>query len=286
MSGCGRALVALGFLLGSVASGCDFGSEKKESQTRVSTGSSAPTTEIDIHSSLEGMAELRRHLRWTATISLPAEQIKDVRFKADQDRWWLDAEAPYSYGEEGAYLATSYFYDPYYDKKGDGHRFTVRVEGIDGSVWRKSVVARVPKPRIARQAPAYGIWGRLPRDALTSPRSAGQVGPYLAFLQMLGAALLVGRREERAYIYELSASPKRFHLGLPIFRGSHDQAGHIGGWHFKGCQCASDGPPATYAWSWTEKLGPFNEQHLVLKAKHEPCPARRRILEGVWELLD
>jgi hypothetical protein len=95
-----------------MASACDFHSDKEESQTRVSKGPSASTTKVDIHSSLEGMAELPRHLRWTATISLPAEQIKKVRFLVDRQRLWLDAEPPYSYGEEGAFLATSYFYDP------------------------------------------------------------------------------------------------------------------------------------------------------------------------------
>ncbi len=270
-----------------MASACSFDSGKKESETRVSTGPSTSTTEVGIHSSLEGMAELPRHLRWTATISLPAEQIKDVRFLVDRQRLWIDAEPPYSYGEEGAYLATSSFYSPYSDKEGQsGHRFTVRVKGIDGSLWREHVVARVPKPRIAKHAPAYGIWGRLPPDAVTNPRPAGQVGPYTAWLYMGGAALWVGRTVEHAYAYELSADPRRFRIGVPIFIGSHDQAGDMSGWLFKGYQCASDGPPATYAWSRTEPFGPFSERHLVLTARHEPCAKRRRILEGVWELLD
>jgi hypothetical protein len=75
-------------------------------------------------------------------------------------------------------------------------------------------------------------------------------------------------------------------IGVPIVIGSHDQAGVRAGWFFKGYQCAPDGPPATYAWSWTEPFGPFKERHLVLKAKHEPCAKRRGILGGVWELLD
>jgi hypothetical protein len=270
-----------------MASACDFHSGKEESQTRVSKGPSASTTEVDIHSSLEGMAELPRHLRWTATISLPAEQIKKVRFLVDRQRLWLDAEPPYSYGEEGAFLATSYFYDPYYDKQGAGHRFTVRVEGMTkGSAWSETVVARVQMPRTARDAPTYGIWGRLPHDALTNPRPARQVGPYTAWLHMVGEALWVGRTVKHAYIYELSASRRRFRVGVPIFLGSHNRAGDMQGWFFKGYQCAPDGPAATYVWSWTEPFGPFNERHLVLKAKDEPCPKRRGILEGVWELLD
>jgi len=116
-----------------MASACNFDAGKKESEA--STGPWASTTEVDIHSSLEGMAELPRHLRWTTTISLPAEQIKDVRFLVDRQTLWIDAEPPYSYGEEGAYLATSYFYNPYSDKEGQsGHQFTRSRERDGGSL--------------------------------------------------------------------------------------------------------------------------------------------------------
>ena len=99
---------------------------------------------------------------------------------------------------------------------------------------------------------------------------------------MAGGALWVGRTVEHAYIYELAAADlRRFRIGVPIFMGSHDRGGGKQGWFFKGFQCAPDGPPATSALSWTERFGAFNERHLVLKAKHEPCQARRRILEGV-----
>jgi hypothetical protein len=104
---------------------------------------------------------------------------------------------------------------------------------------------------------------------------------------MAGGALWVGRTVEHAYIYELAAADlRRFRIGVPIFMGSHDRAGGKQGWFFKGFQCAPDGPPATYALSWTERFGAFNERHLVLAARHEPCAKRRGILEGVWELLD
>jgi hypothetical protein len=202
-----------------------------------------------------------------------------VRFLVDRQTVWIDAEPPYSYGEEGAYLATSYFYSPYSDKEGQsGHRFTVRVNGMEG-VWREHVVARVQKPRIAKRAPTYGIWGRLPPDAVTNPRPTGEVGPYTAWLYMVGGALWVGRTVERAYIYELAAAdPRRFRIGVPIFMGSHDQAGGRQGWFFKGYQCALDGPPATYALSWTKRFGAFNERHLVLTAS----TSHARSGEGSW----
>jgi hypothetical protein len=276
----------LSLCLAAVISSCDSGEESRSRGT--GTSSREPTANVSIESSLEGFAILPPHIRWTATTSLPAEQIKDVRFLVDRTTFWIDAEPPYSYGEEGAYLATRYFYSPYSDKEGQsGHRFTVRVKGIDGSVWREHVIARVQKPRIAKRAPTYGIWGRLPPDAVTNPRPAGQFGPYTALLNMVGGALWVGRTVERAYIYELAAAdPRRFRIGVPIFIGSHDRAGDMSGWFFKGFQCAPDGPPATYALSWTERFGAFNARHLVLTARHEPCAKRRGILEGVWELLD
>jgi hypothetical protein len=54
--------------------------------------------------------------------------------------------------------------------------------------------------------------------------------------------------------------------------------------------CASDGPPATYAWSVSPGrvfTDDYNTRYLHLRAVDEPCGDRRRLLEGVWdEILD
>lgn len=234
------------------------------------------------------MTLLPRHVPWSASVVLPADQITEVRFAVDHERFWVDSAPPYSYGEEGAVLATARLYAPYTDKPGRrGHRFTVQVVAKDGAVWRETVRARVRKPRTWKRAPSYGIWGRRPMSALANPESVREAGPYIGWLHMLGTELWVGRRIERAYLYELSATRRRLRIGVPIYLGSHGVTTTIAGWAFRGYQCASGGPAATYTWSWTkERFGPFNERHLLLKADREPCAARRRILQGLWEILD
>jgi hypothetical protein len=231
------------------------------------------------------MSVLPRHIPWTATIALPADQIARVRFSVGGESLWVDRAAPYAYGEPGAVLATSRLYTSWKAKR--GHRFQVTVVTTEGRRWRETVVARVPKPKTWKHAPTYGIWGRRPMSVLADPESARKFGPYTAMLNMSGTGLAVGRTVEQAYIYELSATRGRFKVGPPIFLGSHEEGATNAGWTVKGYQCPPDGPPASYGWSFTkERFGPFNERHLILKAEREPCRARQRILQGLWELLD
>jgi hypothetical protein len=262
--------------VGFVMCACDR-SEDKESGR--STGTT--TANVEITSSLEGMKVLPRRVRWTATTSLPPERIKHVRFLVDRQRLWTDQSPPFSYGEEGAYLVASIHWIPGLAKR----HFTVRVAATDGSVWKETVVAQVPKPQISRRVPAYGLWGRLapnaPRDQDYDERS------YTAELSIYPGELWVGRSYEQMFIYELSADARRFSVGVPVFLGSHDRGIVSSGRHVHGYQCPPDGPPAVYTWSWTkDRFGPFSGKHLVLTAEQEPCTPRQQILEGLWELWD
>jgi hypothetical protein len=277
-------LIASALTLGLGAAACDLSARDEATSTPRET---TAATQPDIRSSLEGTTVLPRHVPWTASV-VPADRIAEVRFVVDGSRLWVDSTPPYSYGEEGAVLATSRLYESYKDKPDrPGHRFTVKVVANDGSLWGETVVARVAKPRTLRRAPIYGIWGRRPMSVLANPESAKEHGGYTGSLHMLGTWLWVGRTIDRAYLYELSASRNRLEIGVPIFIGSHGETTTISGWSFTGYQCPADGPPATYSWSWTkERFGPFNEQHLILKAEREPCAARRKILQGLWEILD
>lgn len=298
---CGMLAVAVAM------AACDVGGESSGPE-RATSSPAAPTTSraetVEIQSSLEPVSQpvlgergvLPRRVRWIVTPSLPPEKIREVSFLIDGRRVWSDSDPPYTSGEEGARLATSYFYDAYSDRRG-GQRFTAEVIGWNAASWFKTVVARVPKPQIKRNTPTFGIWSRLSAADLRNPPPPGKVLEYSSYTSHLyfpgRGALLVGRSVERAYAYELSADAKAFHIGVPIFMGSHDVAGNSFGWRFKGSQCASDGPPATYAWSYRKGryAGRFDGRdqyhtYLVLKARDEPCEPRRRILEGTWELVD
>jgi hypothetical protein len=298
--GQGLRAICIALVVVAGAAACDMDEEASEPE-RATSSSDATTTSgvesVEVESSLEGMAMLPRHVRWIVTTSLPAEKIREVRFAVNGTRVWTDHDPPYAYGEEGAYLVTSYFHDSYWDETLGGQRFTARVIEWGGVTWRSVVVARVPKPQTTRRLPSYLIWGRLSAAALKDPPPLEElVYPssfYTSELRLLDGGLWVGRTVERAFAYEASANARVLRVGAPIFFGSHDVAGNQFGWFFKGYLCSPDGPRSTYAWSLQRRryLGGFSGEgqyvtHLVLKARNEPCEPRRKILEGVWFPLD
>jgi hypothetical protein len=265
---------------------CDSGG-KEAGSTQAPTGSTERSPTIE--SSLEGFRVLPPHIRWTATTSLPAEDVRAVRFIVDGSPIWTDFDSPYSYGEEGAYLATRSFS---YGEDESRHRFTVRVEATNGERRSETVEARVPEENLPRSFPPfnYTIWERLSAADLKSP-TLPEDYPFFSetgHIHFVGSSLHVGRTRERAFAYEIiSMDRKSLQLGVPIFFGSHERGGQVAGFHFKGFQCAVDGPPAAYALS-TGRYGGKDHYatYIRLKAVDESCEQRRRLIEGAWAPVD
>lgn len=232
------------------------------------------------------MDTLPAHVAWHATVS-PDDDVEAVEFLVEGSRVWVDEEAPYSYGEEGALLWTARFYG----EPGPKLHFTVRARLADGRTRKEFVLAEVPAPmESSKRAPVYGIWGRASPSYLSNPPPPGRWGPFTSNLVMHPDDLWVGRSIKHAFMYELWADERRFHVGLPIFL---KRLAPTQGWNFEGAQCPPTGSEATYRWSRTKGrlLGRFQGEdqyasYLVLEAEIEPCEPRRRILEGVWEFLD
>jgi hypothetical protein len=273
-------LLAPALLLVALGGACD-------SKTASETASS--TSEVEISSSLERMETLPAHVRWLASAT-PEEEVREVEFLVDGRRLWIDEEPPYSYGADGAYLGTTRFYG----EPGTSLHFTVRARLDDGRTRKEFVLAEVPRPiKSNKRAPVWGIWGRTSPSYISNPPPPGELGPFTSNLNLHGHEFWVGRSIDRASMYELWADERRFHVGLPIFIGSTTTPGGEQGWTFDGVQCPPTGSEATYKWSWTKGrlVGHFQGEkqfarYLVLEADDEPCAARRRILEGVWEGVD
>jgi hypothetical protein len=153
----------LGLCLVVLVAGCALGNGAKSAGTGAdSSGTPASSTgrDVAIESSLEGYAVLPPRIRWTATTSLSAEEVQEVRLSVDGYRVWVDFDPPYSYGEEGAYLAPRWIAE--FVKSDDGvHNFKVRVVATTGERWGETVGARVPKASVDRRFFPYGIWERL-----------------------------------------------------------------------------------------------------------------------------
>jgi hypothetical protein len=261
-----------------VLAACDSGKQAGSMQAPTTSTQTAPTVE----SSLDGLTVLPSRIRWSATTSLPSEQVREVRFLVDDYRLWVDRSPPYTYGPDGAYLATRWATS---SRRGpDLHAFTVKVIGENGERLAETVHARTPKANVARNTPGnfggylgfYG-WGRLSAADLADPPREALLQSYTGRITF-GRASLFSANDDAEFAWEISSSRRRLRIGTPIYLS---RAGRIA------VLCAPDGPPATYAWSMTRgrllRSGVHYTHYLHLRALHEPCVERRRMLDGIWE---
>ena len=273
---------------------CTSGGGEKASGTGTS-GQSSANENVTIESSLQGLETLPPRIRWSVTTSLPPEEVRGVRFIVNSDRWWGDDEPPYTYGPEGAYLATGWIAS--LAEQDRAHSFEVRVFATSGASWSETVRARLPAPELARDSPgafkgyrgSYG-YGRLSAAHLANPPPPGKWPDYHAYLDFIGASLFVSS-DEGKFAWEMSSDRKRVYLSTPIFKGSHAEPGKVHGYReLDDVLCSPDGPPAVYAWSHMKgrvlsryRGENYYAQYLRLNAVEDPCAERRRMLEGVWD---
>jgi hypothetical protein len=282
------------------ASACDWGNGE-DGEGAVSGGQAPSTTQNPtIESSLEALSVLPPRIRWSATTSLPPEQVEVVQFFIDGSRWWDDSAPPYTYGPAGAYLPARWLATrlkrPQF-RLSRTHDFMVRVKATDGEKWESAVAhVRTPKATFPRPPGGFGgQWGsrayvKLSRSDLANPPPPGSYpfhGGYLVFIA--NSIFVRGGVHEGAW--EIGGDHKRVRLGTPIFFRKRAYAAPGSGFDgIEGVVCGPDGPPATYAWSQTRgRLLSVYEgvsryaRNLELRAVNDPCAERQRLLEGVWE---
>jgi hypothetical protein len=156
----------------------------------------------------------------------------------------------------------------------------VKVVATSGEEWTKTTRARTPQADLARGAPGnfrrhlghYG-WGRLSAADLADPPRGYDVS-YAGGLDFIGAALFsAGDRGE--FAWEISSDDRHVYLGTPIFLNMSGGPGNWWGYEkVDKVLCASDGPPATYAWSVSPGrvfTDDYNTRYLHLRAVDEPC---------------
>jgi hypothetical protein len=122
-----------------------------------------------VTSSLDGKTVLPNRILWLAHPSLPPSKIKEVDFLVDGKVRWIEQKSPYSYGDDGEALVTS-FLTP------GKHRFSVRAIAASGQAATDTVLARV----LSTPDPPSGLAGRWQRDVDTSayqPLPAGEELP-------------------------------------------------------------------------------------------------------------
>jgi hypothetical protein len=103
------------------------------------SGGGAP---LKVTTTIDGKKVLPHRIRWVARLSVPASQVASVTFSIDGKVRWTESEAPYTYGDDGNWLVTSWLTP-------GRHRFAARVTGNDGRRATTTTFAKVvaaPKP--------------------------------------------------------------------------------------------------------------------------------------------
>jgi hypothetical protein len=118
-----------------------------------------------VTSTLDGKKVLPHRIHWLGYPSLPRAQVAEVAFLIDGKVRWIEHNPPYSYGDDGNWLVTSWLAP-------GRHRFAVRATASDRRRVIKSIVARV-LPALASPPELTGSWSREYTKAETGDGPAG-----------------------------------------------------------------------------------------------------------------
>jgi hypothetical protein len=116
-------------------------------------GSATAEATFTVRSTLGAKPVLPHRIRWLAIPSLPAAEIRSVAFSIDGVLRWSEQNPPYTYGNDGNFLVTSWL-------SAGVHRFTVETVSTDGrraTATTKARVAATPPP----PADLAGTWERV-----------------------------------------------------------------------------------------------------------------------------
>jgi hypothetical protein len=111
-----------------------------------------PAAAPNVRSSLDGKHVLPYRIHWVAFPSVPSAQVAEVDFLVDGKPVWIERHPPYTYGQDGNWLVTSWLAPGI-------HRFTARLVTVARARASDTVAARTltpPKPPAA----VVGTWRR------------------------------------------------------------------------------------------------------------------------------
>jgi hypothetical protein len=232
-------------------------------------------------STLDGKTVLPRHLRWVASTTLPAAQVKEVSFLIDGKVRWIETEPPYVYSgaDNGhiGYLVTTWL-------SPGRHRFAVQIKAKNGRIAVDNVTARVlPAPRVPTAL--SGTWQRTlanpvppePGSGANSPTPAGTytitftrrgIQDHLPGTYNAKNSTCYGCITDDDYL----PGRRTFSVWGAVTFAPESTWGAEGGWW-----CYPDGPTATYSWSVTG-----NQLTLAPIGGHDACSQRGTAWTGTW----
>ncbi len=203
------------------------------SPSPVATGApsrSAPA--ISVTSTLDGHTSLPHRIQWVATPD-PIARIFEVDFLIDGKQMWVEHTSPYSYGDDGNYLVTSFL-------TAGTHTFTVRAIAFGGSTVVDAVTATVPQAP-GPPAALAGTWKADEGPAGTASLVVDAEGWYMGSYPITHQG---GNRVDVAY---LAPGLVEVRTGMATGHDVHNGAStddDLNGW----CDDAP-GSPVRYRWS-------------------------------------
>jgi hypothetical protein len=231
-------------------------------------GNSQP---FKVSSTLDGKRVLPLRLRWIAYSKLRPSNVSRVHFLIDGKLRWIEHEPPYNYGSDDlkghlGFLITTWLTP-------GKHRFTARVTDRHGRRATDTVTARV-LPAPAPPAALAGAWSRTvtPEDTEKSGPGPPPPGRWKLIFDRVGAWHI--DPDDGGVVNQYAALPGVIDVFAPITMAPKGIS-RFGAHGFACCDCREDGPFGSYSWS-------VSGNELTLNARHEGCPNRRAIWEGVW----
>jgi hypothetical protein len=229
-----------------------------------------------VRSSLDGMVVLPHRIHWLGLPLLGRSKVSEVAFLIDGSVRWIEHGAPYSFGDDGGYLVTSWL-------SPGRHRFTVRVRSTDGKTASDAVTARV-LPAPAPPAQLAGRWQRMVSRAVHDPTGGGNApaGSWtINFERRWIEDVAPGRWDPRTsnrtglggiVDNDWIPSTTTFQIAAGIQTRILRDENARGGWW-----CEPGGPFATYTWT-------VRGNTLTLKPTNgiDPCFQRGAIYTGQW----
>lgn len=213
-----------------------------------------------VTSTLDGKTVLPHRIHWLASTKLPHAKVAEVLFLIDGKVGWVEHNPPYTYGDDGNWLVTS-FLSP------GKHHFKVIVTASDGSHVSDQTVARV-LPAAAPPAALTGTWQR----TLTAAEAGKQpTGTWTLMIDKVGWRITVppggANLIDVAY---LSSDVLESRGGIWTKPRPTDNPYEGNGW------CENTNQPVRYRWAVTA-------DNLTLNlAGPSRCDGESQIWAGTW----
>jgi len=219
-----------------------------------------------VASTLDELSTLPHRIHWQAEPSVSADGVLEVDFLIDNQKAWVEQQAPYYFADDGGYLVTTFL------TPGE-HTFTTRVTTLDGqsadSVVKASVAAAPSPPNDVSEA----SWTRVMTPADQKKATSSEPPPTGSWsLTIDPVGWMVHDPDGGALLFDVVYQAG----GKVELRTAIEQPPYPS--PTGGAFCEAPDPSV----SWIYAIGGSGKTLTLHPVSHDPCGDRLAILEGEW----